>query len=160
MHALCNHCHKRHKRQRETKQRAINDTSSQWCNNFPIHPSTSVHASLSLSAIRLPAPARFTTACLSGEELLGRTKGLIEPGHHLMFISAQMKPSCPLNKPLAQTFRQHRLWPHDKFQYDITPSCVLPVSVCFPKNNSPPKFTVSTSFSMTSISHHIPVNDG
>lgn len=69
------------------KQLAINDTSSQRCNNFPIHQSSSLHTSLSLSAIRLPAPARLTTAFLSGEELLGRTKGLIELGHNLMFIS-------------------------------------------------------------------------
>lgn len=83
--------------------------SSQRCNNFPIHQSTSAHASFSPSAIQLPAPAGLTTAFLSGEELLGRTKGLIELGHHLMFISAQMKLSCPLNKPLVQTCRQQRL---------------------------------------------------
>lgn len=59
--------------------------------------------------MRLPAPARLTTASLSGEKLLGWTKGLIELGHHLMFISAQMKLSCPLNKPLAQTCGQQRL---------------------------------------------------
>ncbi len=99
--------------------------SSQRCNNFPIHQSTSAHATLSLSAIPLPAPAHLTLVFLSGEESLGWTKGLIELRHHLMFISAQMKLSCTLNKPLAQTYGQQ---PHDKLHYDITPSYVLSVS--------------------------------
>lgn len=55
MHRPRNHCHKTKQEAAGDVQLAVNDTSSQWRNNFPIHQSSSAHASLPLFGISLPA---------------------------------------------------------------------------------------------------------
>lgn len=55
MHPPRNHCYKMQQEAAGDVQPAVNDTSSRWGNNFPIHQSSSAHASLPLSGISLPA---------------------------------------------------------------------------------------------------------
>lgn len=58
MHLPCNHRCKMKQEAVGDVQPAVNDMSSQWGNNFPIHQSSSAHASLPLSGISLPALLR------------------------------------------------------------------------------------------------------
>lgn len=55
MHPACNHRRKMKQEAAGDVQLAVNDMSSRWGNNFPIHQSSSAHASLPLSGISLPA---------------------------------------------------------------------------------------------------------
>lgn len=88
MHLPHNHRHKMKQEAAADVQLAANDMFSQWGNNFPIHQSSSAHASLPLSSISLPALLPPL-----GRNYPDGLRGLIESDHNLMFISPEMKLS-------------------------------------------------------------------
>lgn len=96
-HCLSVHPARNHRRKMKQEaagdvQLAVNDTSSRWGNNFPIHQSSSA---LLMHLFHSPV-FHFLHCCLlwGGITWTGEG-GLIELDHNLMFISAEMKLSRP-----------------------------------------------------------------